>query len=138
MINTIFSFGFGKDVNFGECVNFIDTDAFLNFNKDVVGYGYSLRNGIDANFSNKKKISITISTDSILSGIIEFKTENSKNVAEKRKKFRIKIGQTQINEKIPILSSELKEIVLFFPKELNLTTADGTIPFIRFENISIN
>lgn len=138
MINTIFSFGFGKDVNFGECVNFIDTDAFLNFNKDVVGYGYSLRNGIDANFSNKKKISITISTDSILSGIIEFKSENSKNVAEKRKKFRIKIGQTQINEKIPILSSELKEIVLFFPKELNLTTADGTIPFIRFENISIN
>lgn len=138
MINTIFSFGFGKDVNFGECVNFIDTDAFLNFNKDVVGYGYSLRNGIDANFSNKKKISITISTDSILSGIIEFKTENSKNVAEKRKKFRIKIGQTQINEKIPTLSSELKEIVLFFPKELNLTTADGTIPFIRFENISIN
>lgn len=137
MINTIFSFGFGKDVNFGECVNFIDTDAFLNFNKDVVGYGYSLRNGIDANFSNKKKISITISTDSILSGIIEFKTENSKNVAEKRKKFRIKIGQTQINEKIPTLSSELKEIVLFFPKELNLTTADGTIPFIRFENISI-
>ena len=138
MINTIFSFGFGKDVNFGECVNFIDTDAFLNFNKDVVGYGYSLRNGIDANFSNKKKISITISTDSILSGIIEFNTENSKNVAEKRKKFRIKIGQTQINEKIPTLSSELKEIVLFFPKELNLTTADGTIPFIRFENISIN
>ena len=138
MINTIFSFAFGKDVNFGECINFIDTDAFLNFNKDVVGYGYSLRNGMDANFSSKKRISITISTDSILSGIIEFKTENSKNAAEKRKRFRITIGQTQINEKIPTLSSELKEIVLFFPKELNLTTADGTIPFIRFENISIS
>lgn len=135
MIKTISFFASGNEVNFKECINFVETNTFLDFNKDVKYYGYSFQNTIDANFDKAKTLNITVLSDNILNGIIEFKSKNS-NIKLK-KQFTLHFGQNTLQFEVPKLSSKIEEITLYFPKRMNKFAADGTIPCIRFEKIKL-
>ncbi len=136
-IKTLFAFAFGNECNFGETICIVETDAFMNFNKDCVGYGFAIRNNLDANLKDISRVEIILFSDYILNGIIQFKTINSGKEAETKQKFEISLEQNRLSFNIPKLSSELNEIVLFFPKKLNYVSRDF-IPFIRFEKLAIS
>lgn len=133
MINTIYTFALGKKVNFGERINFIDTDMFLDFNRDVNGYGFKLCNNIDTNFDKSRLLNISIVSDNELNGTIEFKTNNPNETVI----YKIKIcsGEANFDFIIPKLSSILSEVVVYFPKKSN-RFRNEELPSIRFKKIS--
>ncbi len=117
-ISSMFEFAFGKEVNFGNQINTLPYMTTLDFTKDVEGYGFAIRDGIDADLSKIKNISSYISTSQrSLRGVIEFKTEKSGGAPEKTAILTLPIVTTSWS--IHKLSSPLKEIVLWFPKEKN-------------------
>lgn len=135
-IHTIFLFTLGKECDFGEMINIVETDMFLDFNKNCIGYGFAIRDKIDAYFDKKNTLILSLNTDYILKASLEFKTENSSNTPEITKDILLKFGQNDITLDIPKLSSPLKEIVLLVKKDNN-SVQHGVIPFIRFEHINL-
>ena len=117
-LSSMFEFAFGKDINFGNEIKTLPYMTTLDFSKDVTGYGFAIRNGINADLSNITKILANISVPKqILKGIIEFKTEKSGNAPEKSTNITLLFGT--VSHSLPELSSSLKEIVFWFPKESN-------------------
>lgn len=136
MIKTICAFALGKDVNFNERVNFIETNMFLDFNKNVKEYGFKLYNKIDLILNNINTITFVMFSDSILNGIVGFKLKDSNCIV--KKEFKLNMGQTTINVTVPKLSGEISEVIFYFPKNSNKYAADGSIPCIRFEKIELD
>ena len=133
-ISSMFEFAFGKEVNFGNQINGLPYMTTLDFTKDVEGYGFAIRDGIDADLSNIESISPLLSLPQDWAhGVIEFKTENSGNAPEQTKVLNL-LYQPLLYS-ISNLSSPLKEIVLWFPKSLNKNTGKVNIVI---EEIKLN
>lgn len=135
MINTIYTFALGKGTCFGERIDFIETDIFLDFNEDVKGYGYKLYNHIDTDFDKASILNFSIISDNELNGTIEFKSNNPNETFKSY--FKLCSGKTDIDFLIPTLSSKLSEVIVYFPKELNIFEDKDILPSIRFEKITI-
>lgn len=133
-LSSMFEFAFGKEVNFGNEITSFPHMTTLDFSKDVSGYGFAIRNGIDADLSNVSKIFADISVPrQYLRGEIEFKTENSGNAPEQTQEISLIFGTAPYS--IPKLTSPLKEIVFWFPKDSNQTTAEVFTGFRSIELI---
>lgn len=116
-LNTMFEFAFGKESNYGREINPCYLTTTLDFTKDIEGYGFAIRDGIDCNLKKTNGIVHYIMTNEELNGFIEYKTENSKGTAEKS--VRISLSGHGVYHPVPKFSSPLKEIVFFFPKQSN-------------------
>lgn len=118
-ISSMFEFAFGKEVNYGNQINTLPYMTTLDFTKDVEGYGFAIRDGVDADLSDIKYIllSICFSTKQTLQGVIEFKTVDTGNASYHTKNLNLLSPATPYY--IPDLASPLKEIVFWFPKETN-------------------
>ena len=130
---TMFEFAYGKEVNYGNEIPIpVLSLKKLDFTKDVVGYGFAIRHGKDLDLSEAKNIIIDCYSIQKLNGIIELKTENSNGSAEHT--IPLNFEKRGLVYAIPPLSSPLKEVVLWFPKQLNTHTdrVDMKFRFITF------
>jgi len=116
-LNTIFEFAFGKDCNYGRIINPYYITTTLDFTKDVDGYGFAIRDGIDCNLKKVNGIVHYIMTNQDLNGFIEYKTEASNGTPEMCQEIYLSVHG--VYHPIHKFSSPLKEIVLYFPKECN-------------------
>lgn len=117
-VEKMFGFAFGGKNDFGRMTETIGQEE-LDFSANPIGIGYAIRNGIEANMDNSKKISFCVKVDADveLDLTLEFKTKNSNGAPEVSKYYKVKEGVITITSPIPKkLSSPLEEIVIFFPR----------------------
>lgn len=119
LVNKMFAFSFGGSQDFGREYK-IGNDFELDFTPKPVGIGLAVRDGIEADISNAKKITFKLLHSGKQNAVVELKTKNSGNAPEVSQEFVIRDGNARIfTVSIPKLSSDLKEIVIFFPREKN-------------------
>lgn len=88
----------------------------LDFALKPTGIGFAIREGVDVKFGSENQIKLKISADKEIKATVEFKTVKSYRDPEKAENIILKKGKNEIIIDIPELSSSLKEIVLFFPR----------------------
>ena len=132
-ISSMLEFAFGKEVNFGHEIKVMPYTTTLDFTKDVEGYGFALRDGVDADLSDIKYVMLSMDFPGgqIPEGVIEFKTLFSGNAPYHTKKLKLLSPATPYF--IPDLTSPLKEIVFWFPKKTNMTADKICATFKEFE-----
>lgn len=119
LVNKMFAFSFGGSQDFGREYK-IGDDFELDFTPKPVGIGLAVRDGIEADISNAKEINFKLFHTRKQNAVIELKTKNSGNAPELSQQFVIRDGNPRsFRVDIPKLSSDLKEIVIFFPREKN-------------------
>ncbi len=137
-VEKMFAFSFGGD-DFGKICRVYKGAIFpIDFTSKPVGIGFAIRDGVDADFGSIKRIQMSIvsSSSESIYATVEFKTEKSNGSPEDSKDIII-LGERVPNNfdiEIPKLRSDLKEIVIFIPRNMN----DGPdINLIKFESIGL-
>ena len=114
-IEAMFVFSFGGSDDFGNPYN-IGEKFFLDFSPKPTGIGFAIRDGVDVDFGFENQIKLKISADKEIKATVEFKTVKSYGAPEKAENVTLDKGENEIIVDIPDLSSPLKEIVVFFPR----------------------
>jgi len=115
---TMFEFAYGIDASYGKEIPFSSYEIKkLDFSLNIEGYGFAIRHKNDYDLSNVKNIILKLHSDPKLFGFIMLKTEESLGTPE----VTIPINNDGLyyDYTISELSSNLREIIFWFPKKEN-------------------
>lgn len=114
-VKSFCNFGFGGNDDFFKIVN-IGESLLIDFAPKPTGIGFAIRDGVDVEFGSENQIKLKIFADKEINATVEFKTVKSYGAPEKAENVTLDKGENEIIVDIPDLSSPLKEIVVFFPR----------------------